>query len=237
MLLPVLLQHANQLQHAPRRVHRQQHVPVAPQRLHDRVEKIPVPHLLVHGRDERTRPGRDHQCRLVEDLLQRRPVEVPVLPVVDVHRVHEVLAVHVDAPHCPAHQVPRVEGRHGDRLALVLPLDLNGLGVLESLEAREARVDVVEREEVEVGDRLARKVLVVEVHLAHLVHGQRRVDVRLEAEVLHGVGQRAEVEDVRVRDEDVRDGRGDAGQVGDLAHVEEVVPPAVQQDAHVLANL
>ncbi len=148
--------------------------------------------------------------------------------------LENVLAVDVDAPHRASEKVARVEWRHGDLLAL--GSEVGGLGVLERVKLGEGLVDVVQRKALKVLRGLPREELVVKEHLAHLMHRKRRVHGGLEAESLDGVWKRAEMQRVRVGDEDGRHRRRDRLQVLQEPRIEEVIPPAVQQDIAVVVD-
>lgn len=136
-------------------------------------------------------------------------VEVVLPPVVDVKRVHDLLRVLLYRPHGAAEHVPRGVRRDddarradaGQRRVLV---------VLEQAEARggparlEGRVDVVQVEGADVALRAGGLEGVVEEHLAHAPDGEGCEDGRgfRQVEAREGVGESAEVGEVRVREED-----------------------------------
>lgn len=138
-----------------------------------------------------------------------------------------------DAPERAADEVPRDVRRDDDALPRAREREL--LRVLELLELFEDGVDVVERKEREVAVVLGLGLVsVVERDLAHAVHGQRAVYGCIEPELAHGVGQRAHVGHVEVRDEHEVHAVHDALQRPQQLHVVLVRPPAVQQDAHLI---
>ena len=83
-----------------------------------------------------------------------------------------------------------------------LTFEVHGLIELELGDHLEGLVDLIEGEELELLDVVARLVEVVEEHLAHLVDGHRGVDRAVQAEPADHVGEAADVEVVGVREQD-----------------------------------
>ena len=161
--------------------------------------------------------------------VERCAVQVSLLPHVVIYGVHHVFSIFSYLPHRTTKRV--ASGVSHDRDSITLPAQHRQLHVLDGHKRRESRVDVVERKHLlKIPLILPRQKVIIHVHLSHLVHRQRRVNLAIHSQLSKRVGQRAQVRRVWMRNQNRVNLRRDRRQRLEHVHIKFVIPSTIEQD-------
>lgn len=104
------------------------------------------------------------------------------------------------------------------------------LGIGEAGKILESRIDVIEREQIEIGDSLAGEIMIVHCEEAESVDGLGGINGSGETEVLDGVRESPQMEGVGMREEYGVDGGSHTGKGLEEGGIKVIIPAAIDEE-------